>query len=190
MRFVSPYGRYNLGLIPWKQEKLADGTTRTLKEGFMAQFGDGDFTDQERQAAYDHFGSTIKKGSRRDESGNDSDQDWRIGTFDTLDIHDLELRSNVEKLMVDHPLHGRDFLLVQRPATPAPWPRYDEVKVIGRRTIDDVARQIVEKIEELGLDPDQVIAYERENLNREQVVAAVTAHIEGSQVAGPIEVTV
>ena len=52
----------------------------------------------------------------------------------------------------------------------------------GRRTDEKVVEQILAGIDTTGVDPAAVVAYERENLNRAEVIAAVEA-----LQAGPVE---
>lgn len=64
------------------------------------------------------------------------------------------------------------------PRLKAPWPAYDKLVAQGQRTIDKVAAKIAEKVQEDGYSPHEVVAYERQNLNREQVIAALEALLE------------
>ena len=78
------------------------------------------------------------------------------------------------------PPHG--LLLVERPQLPAPWPAYDKLVAQGARTVEKVAQKIAEKVIEDGYDPALVVAYERENLNRPEVLDAL-AHLTAEPVA-------
>jgi hypothetical protein len=66
---------------------------------------------------------------------------------------------------------------VERPRLAAPWPAYDKLTVVGRRTAEIVGEKIAETVKELELDPAYVIAYEEQNENREAVIAAVRATV-------------
>jgi hypothetical protein len=70
---------------------------------------------------------------------------------------------------------GHAVLRVSKPKLAAPWPAYTKLVVQGQRTIEKVAAKIAETVEELGLDPADVIAYEQENLGRPEVVNALAA---------------
>jgi hypothetical protein len=67
---------------------------------------------------------------------------------------------------------------VERPKLSPPWPAYDKLTVHGRRTAAIVAEKIAETVKENGYDPAYVIAYETENANREEVIAAVAATVD------------
>lgn len=62
---------------------------------------------------------------------------------------------------------------VEKPRIPAPWPAYDKLAAVGRRTVTMVAEKIAETVKELELDPALVVAYERDNQDRPEVIAAV-----------------
>jgi hypothetical protein len=66
---------------------------------------------------------------------------------------------------------------VEQPRLAAPWPAYDKLTVVGRRTAEIVAEKIAETVKELELDPAYVVAYEEQNENREAVIAAVRATV-------------
>jgi hypothetical protein len=56
-----------------------------------------------------------------------------------------------------------------------PWPKYDTLVTHGRRTIEKVVELVVTGIDTTGVDASVVLEYERENLNRAEVIAAVEA---------------
>lgn len=82
-------------------------------------------------------------------------------------------RQEFEEKMKAHPRYGIRFIEVVREKIPAPWPAYDKLVAVGRRTIDMVADTIASKVREDGYSPEAVIAYERENLNRPEVIEAL-----------------
>ena len=184
MRFVCAGANRQWILIHQELEALADNTFRVVPDGkaktefpkgYTAQFRRNDYTDYEKQVAYEKLGSELNRGSRLgDDMVTPIPNDDRIDTFDTALIDDLKLRARVEELMLAHPDHGRDFLHVEQPKLTKPWPRYDELKAGGRgRTAELVVEQIMAKITEDGYLPDDVLAYERQNLNRPDVVEAL-----------------
>lgn len=66
-----------------------------------------------------------------------------------------------------------DYFRCDKPKRPAPWPSYDKLVKQGKRTVELVAEKIAEQVTESGFDPDKVIAYEIENLNRPEVIYAL-----------------
>ena len=88
--------------------------------------------------------------------------------------NDEEREAIDQKLLVTH-----SVVLVERPKSLAPWPTYDKLTVTGRRTIELVVEKICSTVADLGLNADHVAAYERENLNRPEVIAGLAKLQEG-----------
>lgn len=91
--------------------------------------------------------------------------------------------------MIDSFLDGReecgaDFIRVDQPAVAAPWPAYPKlVAGRGRGTSSEfIVEKIVEKVREDEYDPAEVIAFERQNLARPDVIAALEALVEAEPV--------
>jgi hypothetical protein len=81
-----------------------------------------------------------------------------------------------ERLLIEERLAARPGIRVVEPVKlAAPWPAYDKLVVHGQRKIEHVVAKIVETVQELEIDPGLVIAYEKQELNRPEVVAAVAA---------------
>lgn len=85
-------------------------------------------------------------------------------------------RSEVEDRLRSWP-DQTSFIIVAKPHVAAPWPRYDAIVVKGRRDISHVVEQILATIDATGVDPAAVLAYERQELNRPEVVAALEGKI-------------
>lgn len=167
MRFISPFPRFRLICKHQKIEILASGLPRVLEDGYTAEFRNTDVTDWERDLARETF---TFRGTVTDEGGRDVDPvKTRVSTFDTSKIGDEKLRGEVERFMINHPDHGRDFIVAERPKAAPPWPTYDSVH----------PSKIAAKVKEDGFDPQAVIAYERENKNRASVISALEALREG-----------
>lgn len=176
MRFISPYANFHLSVIDYVDEYgKPPGTLRT--RGFVAQFKPAIWFDYERDLAYELWGERIKKGSRMLDSAltQPAPTSWRIGVFDSdQEIDDPELRKLVEERMLSSRKYGRDYAHAPEPPVAKPWPRYDDLKAGGRgRTAEMVAEEIVARVKDLGLDPADVIAYEKRNANRAEVLAAL-----------------
>lgn len=161
MRFVSPYERYKIVIKHQDTEVLANGSTRVLAPGFVAEFSPTDVTLFERDLARESFSF---RGTLTTEGGIPIDPVLhRISTFDTNKVPS-EMRAEIEQSLLNHPDHGRDFVVANRPKIDPPWPSYDKEK----------AADIPKKVADLGFDTEAVIAYERENKNRESIIGALT----------------
>lgn len=80
-----------------------------------------------------------------------------------------EERENIEARLLE-----RGYVRVEPTKAIMP-PGYDKLKVHGQRKIEHVVEKILERIEEGVYDADQVLAFERENLNRPEIISAVEA---------------
>lgn len=83
----------------------------------------------------------------------------------TEEEHDLIVRRLTEQ----------GYLEVQPKKVAPPWPAYDKLVTHGQRKIEHVVEKIVAKVTEDGYDPAAVVAYEQQNLNRAEVLAALAA---------------
>jgi hypothetical protein len=79
------------------------------------------------------------------------------------------------KLIEDH-LVSRGHVVVEREKVPSPYPSYEKHRLVhGQRKVAHAIRDIVAAVEAAGIDPDAVIAYERQEGNNEEVIAALEA---------------
>ena len=119
-------------------------------------------------------------------------REYRLGTFDSFQAQQDMRWSDEERELVERELVRiaqitRDFIIVQKPRVAAPWPTYDDLQVVGRRTAAIVAEKVVDVIRATGVNPDSVVQYELENANRPEVVAAVRAFKVEGQASEPEE---
>lgn len=82
-----------------------------------------------------------------------------------------------EHEMIVERLRSAGYLEVEPVKMAPPWPSYDKLVAQGRRTPEMVVEKILAKIEEDGYDPAVVAAYERQSLNRPEVVAALESPV-------------
>ena len=180
MRFITKYSGYKIPAVHEQTERLADGTTKVIAPGYMVEFKKGDLTNYEREYARKVFiwkGLPTEPGSNREL--DPIDDLHRVASFDTADIRDPQLRQRVEKALLDNGAHGQDYVVVEQARPVAPWPSYDRLTAQGRRTVQMVAEKIADTVRDNGYDPDTVAAYERQNLNRTEVLEAL-AGLSGS----------
>jgi hypothetical protein len=99
-------------------------------------------------------------------------------TYDSeLDQASRNWTDEERKLIEDNLREQNGVVEISPPQVPAPWPAYDKLVVHGQRKIEHVIAKIKEKIEEDEYDPQRVLAYERQELRRPEVVAALEALI-------------
>lgn len=86
-----------------------------------------------------------------------------------LEGWDDETREWVEQQLLTKPGRiGSDYVVLEVPSAPKPWPAYDKAKN---------AAAIVKTMTEIGVEPAVVLAYERENQARLEVLNAVEAAV-------------
>lgn len=111
--------------------------------------------------------------------GGEMPREQWVCFFDSVQAQDEHGWTDEQREAVEEKLITLGYVQVEPERLAAPWPAYDKLVAHGRRTIEMVAEKIAEKVTEDGYSPHAVIAYERENLNRPQVIAALEALISG-----------
>jgi uncharacterized protein YciI len=170
MIFVSNVGAYKIVAKHGGFDRL---TNTELGGGFIVEFrADVLNVHMDMLRALQSEGRLKFNGMARDPSSNmELDPAERCSSFDTeKEISDPELRAEVEQALLSNLDFGKAYWLYEQRAAAAPWPAYDKLVVQGRRTVENVAEKIALMTLDMGLDPEDVLAYEREHLNRPQVV--------------------
>lgn len=109
--------------------------------------------------------------------GLEEDPFSRVGMLDTDEEAERQNWNPEEKEFVDNALlkatsNGTEYVIANAPKTAKPWDKYDEF--VG----EDAVEKILYTIDLIGAVPQLVLRYEKENLNREDVKAAVETLIE------------
>lgn len=168
-RFISQYRQYSLIGQTRSEMLLADGQKQLLRPGIVLDFqlggsgGMGGLSPWEKQAALERFTFPGK--------GYDEDLTRRLSVFDTEAAQEIfewsdETREAMENRLRAVHSNGIDFIEVEKPRVPAPFPHFDNLS-----DPDEIAA----KIRDLGFDVGSVIQYETENRNRADVIAALEA---------------
>lgn len=192
MRFIAKYRRYKLTAREHIKEDFATGKTRILQHGVICEFQHGGLFNDEKEYGSQHF--KFKGTLQEEDEATPVDPVYgvnsRLSVFDTDWPHLVKqweqwdgqeghpkgtIKREVEEFLLNYTSYGRDYLLMERPKTPAPWNSYDELQVVGRRKAEHLVEKIVEIVRATGTDPAQVVAYERENprAGSEEIVAAM-----------------
>ena len=174
MRFLSPIAAYRVIVRHQDIEILASGQPRVIKDGFTVEFKEGDLTDFERDYAREHL---TFKHNYINLDGSPYDPVPHASSYDTSQIEDPVMRKEVEDFLTTHQFCGNpnEYVVVETPKIPAPWPNYDDITIHGRRTAQHVAEQNLATAEATGTPIDALIAYERSNRNDADIVAAYEA---------------
>ena len=177
MRFISPSGGLRIVVIHDKTVPDPNtGLTYTTQPGYTVEFRQGLLDGYEQQLAR---GLTYPGGvrDRQNIDGSPFDVTRMAGVFDSAWIEDPDLRAEVEKRLLANDGCGKpdSFILVEKERVPAPWPSYDALTIHGQRKAKHVAEKNLEIAAATGVPVEDVIAYERENRNDPDVIAAYEA---------------
>jgi hypothetical protein len=191
-RFIAKYRRYRIPGRKPVSEPLVGGARRIIKHGVICEFRHGGVRDYEKDVAR----QLLKIRGTNTEQDEVTPVDPFSGPGSRLSIFDTDdpvlnrqwndwdsieknpagtIRKEVEEFLRSYVMNGVDYIEVEPVKVPSPWPKYDSLVKQGRRTIEMVAEQIVETIGLMGLDPGDVLHYERGNLNRPEVIEALEA---------------
>lgn len=188
-RYISKETKYNptikgggytlIQLVNGKTTVAADPSEPRVEVWFDAR----PMPHSERMQAMEFFFRTQGKnafGSRPDpEDGQSADEDigiyrgdpieLRLGLLDTDDPQQCppQYKQLVEETL--DAFHERNlfYIKVEKTLAPKPWPAYDEVKGAG------ADKKIAALTRDFGLNFDLVVEYEKENANRDAVIAAL-----------------
>jgi hypothetical protein len=190
-RYISKYGGYKKTVL--KSQRTLVSTPlgpedREIRTAVIAEFKKGGVTAWEKEQALQHFRMVQPIESTdpdhasysitRDAAGMYEGEDLttRFSYYDTDEQAFFNKWSPEKKVEIEKNLNDQqnsDYFRCDKPKRPAPWPAYDKLVKQGQRTIALVAEKIAAKVTEDGYDPENVIAYETENLNRPEVVDAL-----------------
>lgn len=98
-----------------------------------------------------------------------------FGYYNTKEAQHQFGWTDEEHDLIVNRLTEQGYLEVKPAKQAPPWPAYDKLVKQGQRTNEHVAAKIVEKVREDGYDAGVVAAYEAQNLNRPEVLAALAA---------------
>jgi hypothetical protein len=192
MRFISHYRNFAVGIFPRSVEILPGGVEREIRPGLTAHFVHGDVTAEELRFAESTFafhGRTLGE-----DTVTLTPIIGRLSTYDTENPENVELYHRIDQQMEGQPtMDGRGvwaegytkalveaklseradgdmFAKVPEETVAAPWPRYNEFA----GSIDE----LVARLRQDGHHLPAVLAYEKQNLRRPDVMKAIEAALE------------
>jgi len=163
MRFVSKNQKFSIKIRPHVETVQMNGIKTVIQQGLLAQFMPGDVTDWEVKAAYATF--KFQGMPTEEDEVTPIEPLYRLSSFDTSTIQDPEERKLYEQVLLNSFSRGVDYIYVPKPEVPAPWPTYDKFK--GK------PEALVEKLLLDGHDLHEVLSYEKDNQNREEITFAI-----------------
>lgn len=170
VRFISQFRAYT-HTIRAPYEEIRNGRNIVIEKGLDADFKPLDLTEREREVGLAHFrfrGAPVVPGPGNSPGSDPFDMSYRLSSFDSIEAQKRlgwtdEERELVEKTLMESSEYGLDFILVEDAKLPTPWPSYEK----------DTTKKILETVKTLGHDPEDIVAYERQNQNRAELIAAL-----------------
>lgn len=183
--YISKHAKYRVGIRGERPIPVVDGQGRTVmmdsQRAFTAEFEIQPMPFRVRQEAEQRFrkipyafGSEPERGDgictspdplTNGLSFEGEPAELRLSMFDTSTIPDAALRAEVEEKLDSHVEHGWAFIRIDELRTGVPFARYDEITGAG------ADKKLGRILRDTGGDVDVWMAYERENQNRESVLA-------------------
>lgn len=151
--------------------------SKVVQQGIIAEFEQGLITEYELELGYKHLGPFKGLPTYEDEVTTVSPRKL-IRVYDTDQRAEAEhwtkkTHEFVDEFLRNHELNGTNFIIVETPKRPAPWPAYDKLTGKTADELAALAERIALKVIEDEYDPAEVLAYERDNANRDAVTAAL-----------------
>lgn len=166
MRFISPHRGYSMNIRnpaiiydKFNQEQV-------VEPGLVANFDIGPAPENwELDLAEEKLAF---KGMPSDPGGAPLPVKRRVSIFDTEQAQEEYGWSDDDRRLVEEKLlkwqNADEFVQSVKPPALIPWPAYDSVTS---------AAKIKKLVEDVGIDPQNVVEYERENANRADVLSAM-----------------
>lgn len=172
MRFVAKYRNFTHGIRSETAMVLATGRVQVIEDEIIATFRPADVLEHEKEYVLKIF--TFSGMPTEVDEVTPIDPGFRLSAYDSVEDAKLrgwddDTREMVEQKLLESPSHGVDFVMVPALQIPIPWPSYDEIRS---------PKRILALTRELGIDPEFVLRYERNNEARDDVIAALQAEAE------------
>ena len=174
MRFVSKYAKYILHCRRQIAEHYATGESQIIQRQLLAEFQVGILTGDERALARQHF--SFNGFAQEQDLVTIVEPDARISAFDSrlaqaeLGWTDAERELVEAELIKVARLLPEDLIVIEEIRLAPPWPTYD--------AFPGDATKLLMRVEDDGYDLADVVAYERENQNRPEVIFMLEKAIE------------
>lgn len=181
--WISQYKGFGIANVIKPETQLTTEGPMVSKPGYDIQFKkDRMLTPLEQEFArrtfafkgVKHYGFSNPGDPEPTVMGNIDPVLDRCSIFE-LDWVPDEYKEAAVNCLENHDLRGTDFAEYIPPKLKAPWKTYDQIKTGQGKNTTWVAEQIVQRVEEIGLDPAEVAEYERLTENRDYVLNALEA---------------
>lgn len=179
--WISQYKGFGIANVVKPETMLTTQGPMVSKAGYDIQFKkDRMLTPLEQEFARRQFQF---KGTKHYGFSNPGDPEPTVmgnidPVIDRCSVFELdwvpdEYKEAAVNCLENHDLNGSDFAEYVPPKLKQPFRNYDNIKTGQGRSTTWVAEQIVHRVEELEVDPAEVIEYERLSENRDYVLKAL-----------------
>lgn len=180
MRCISPHGRYSIQVFEGNEQIGLDqrGVMHAvqLSDPVVANFEQGGLTEWEIEAALMSFNfSGVPDGVNPLTRVSVFDTEAYVQKFPAAE-REAKLEAIDSRLRELQERHPSEFVIVEKPAAPKPWPSYDT----------DSIQDIVYAQGRYGISPETIRLYEYENQGRQAVIDLMTEIEEGR--SGELEI--
>jgi hypothetical protein len=169
MRCISPHARYSIQVIEGRDKIITDaggyGTMVTVDKPVLANFDQTGLLDYEIEAALENFSfSGLAEGVNPLTKISSFDTEAFVLQYPKNERSSMlvQINQRLRELQTRFP---NDFIIVDPPQAPRPWPSYDE----------DSVEEILAFQERLRVEPDEIRLYELQNEKRKTIVQAMLA---------------
>lgn len=193
MRFIAKYRRYKITAREHVKMTLANGKDNVIQHGVICEFQHGGTT----QIDHDVARRVFQFNGTNQEEDQVTPVDPIVGFGSRISVYDTEwpqlqkqwaqfeklenirpgtIKAEVETFLTSYSAQGRDYVLVEMPKATAPFARWKELRrVHGQRKITHVIKDITDVYALAGFDVDQALAFERQEGNDPELIAALEA---------------
>lgn len=167
MRALSPHTNYSLQVFEGNEQIVMDARgyaqTVTLAKPVIADFDQGGLLDHEIEEALMHFNfAGLPEGVNPLTRISVFDTEAYVLTKPVAGRDELLVQIDARLRELQH-LHPSQFIIVDPPVSPKPWPSYDT----------DSVEDILKFQERLQVNPELIRKYEEEHENRPEIIEAM-----------------
>jgi len=172
-RFASKYAPFSVTIQHDIAEHYATGQSRVIQQMVIADFRPGGLEPFEREFVLNHW--SFQGLFQNLDEVTPVPPDHRIGLFDSVQqalekAWPDEIRELAEKKLLKEQVYDT-YIALPATAVPPPWPNYDDYKgTVG---------QLLKKLEDDGHDLRLVLEYERAAQQRQALIDALQAKVDG-----------
>jgi len=178
VRVISPHLAYSVQVFTGEEKREVDpitgqAYTRTERMPLVAEFEQGGLFPHEADIALREFDGVWKglpEGVNPLTRVSIYDTEVAALTLGWSEEYHAKVDERLRVLAANAPTR---LLVVEDVKAPKPWPKYD----------DQDADEIIAYVEVLGIDVEIVLAYERENENRKEIISALTKALKETEAA-------